>query len=91
MASSTSRFFNLVSRRQALCLKQFDSNLRGNIVSNPLYYGFAQRWASNYPKHEIVGMPSLSPTMEAGTIASWNLKEGDSFGAGDGKSFSFPF
>jgi len=28
-------------------------------------------------------MPSLSPTMETGAIANWNLKEGDSFGAGD--------
>ena len=28
-------------------------------------------------------MPSLSPTMEAGTIASWAIKEGDSFGPGD--------
>eukprot|EP00613_Pedinella_sp_CCMP2098_P005525 CAMPEP_0171603724 /NCGR_PEP_ID=MMETSP0990-20121206/6187_1 /TAXON_ID=483369 /ORGANISM="non described non described, Strain CCMP2098" /LENGTH=130 /DNA_ID=CAMNT_0012166123 /DNA_START=69 /DNA_END=458 /DNA_ORIENTATION=+ len=30
-----------------------------------------------------MGLPALSPTMEAGTIASWNVKEGDSFGAGD--------
>lgn len=28
-------------------------------------------------------MPALSPTMETGTIASWYLKVGDSFGAGD--------
>jgi pyruvate dehydrogenase E2 component (dihydrolipoamide acetyltransferase) len=28
-------------------------------------------------------MPSLSPTMEAGTIASWTLEEGESFAAGD--------
>jgi len=28
-------------------------------------------------------MPSLSPTMEAGTIASWNKEEGDVFGPGD--------
>ncbi len=28
-------------------------------------------------------MPSLSPTMEAGTIASWVKKEGESFGPGD--------
>jgi len=28
-------------------------------------------------------MPSLSPTMESGTIASWTLGEGDSFGPGD--------
>jgi pyruvate/2-oxoglutarate dehydrogenase complex dihydrolipoamide acyltransferase (E2) component len=34
-------------------------------------------------------MPSLSPTMEAGTIASWNLKEGDAFGAGDGKNLKY--
>lgn len=28
-------------------------------------------------------MPNLSPTMEFGSIAKWNLKEGDSFSAGD--------
>mmetsp|Transcript_14563 Transcript_14563/g.29442 ORF Transcript_14563/g.29442 Transcript_14563/m.29442 type:complete len:497 (-) Transcript_14563:214-1704(-) len=41
-----------------------------------------RRWLS-YPPHEVVGMPSLSPTMEAGTIAKWNKEEGDEFGAGD--------
>jgi len=40
-------------------------------------------WFASYPAHELVGMPSLSPTMESGAIANWNLKEGDSFGAGD--------
>ena len=38
---------------------------------------------SALPSHQVVGMPSLSPTMEAGTIASWAKKEGDSFGPGD--------
>ena len=28
-------------------------------------------------------MPSLSPTMESGTIGKWNFKEGDSIGPGD--------
>jgi len=28
-------------------------------------------------------MPSLSPTMEAGSISAWNFKEGDTFQAGD--------
>lgn len=28
-------------------------------------------------------MPSLSPTMEAGTIASWTLSEGEAYAAGD--------
>jgi pyruvate dehydrogenase E2 component (dihydrolipoamide acetyltransferase) len=28
-------------------------------------------------------MPALSPTMEAGTISSWNVSEGQAFSAGD--------
>ena len=35
------------------------------------------------PYHLVMGMPALSPTMESGSIASWNLAEGDSFSAGD--------
>ena len=30
-----------------------------------------------------MGMPALSPTMEAGTIAKWNVAAGDAFAAGD--------
>ena len=37
---------------------------------------------SSYPDHEVVGLPALSPTMEAGTIAEWKLAAGDSFDAG---------
>lgn len=37
----------------------------------------------DYPPHTLFPMPALSPTMETGTIASWTLKEGDSFAAGD--------
>lgn len=44
---------------------------------------FAARWMSSYPDHEVIGMPSLSPTMESGSIAKWNVKEGDEFAAGD--------
>ena len=35
------------------------------------------------PYHIVVGMPALSPTMEAGTISNWNVSEGQSFSAGD--------
>lgn len=38
---------------------------------------------SSYPPHEVVGLPSLSPTMETGTISSWNKKVGDKFVPGD--------
>jgi len=37
---------------------------------------------SNLPSHKIVPMPSLSPTMESGSIAKWNIKEGERFEAG---------
>lgn len=43
----------------------------------------ATRYMSELPYHLIMGMPALSPTMEAGTLASWNVKVGDSFIAGD--------
>lgn len=49
------------------------------VAHNPQH----ERWMSSYPPHEVVGMPSLSPTMESGSIALWNVKEGDEFSAGD--------
>ena len=42
----------------------------------------AARWFS-LPSHDVVGLPALSPTMEQGTIAKWNVEEGAAFGAGD--------
>jgi biotin carboxyl carrier protein len=35
-----------------------------------------------YPMHTLLPFPALSPTMELGTIAKWELSEGDSFSAG---------
>ena len=42
-----------------------------------------KRFFSSYPEHEVVGLPALSPTMEQGTIATWNIEEGGEFSAGD--------
>ena len=36
----------------------------------------------DYPDHIVVPFPALSPTMEFGTIAKWELSEGESFSAG---------
>jgi pyruvate dehydrogenase E2 component (dihydrolipoamide acetyltransferase) len=41
------------------------------------------RLMSSLPYHLVVGMPALSPTMEAGTISSWKVGEGEAFAAGD--------
>jgi len=36
----------------------------------------------DYPDHTIVPFPALSPTMEIGTIAKWEISEGEEFSAG---------
>lgn len=41
------------------------------------------RTLSTYPPHVLFHMPALSPTMEAGSIAKWNVEVGESFAAGD--------
>jgi len=46
-------------------------------------FGMHKLFFSSYPPHQVVGLPSLSPTMETGSIANWNLAEGQSFAAGD--------
>ncbi|XP_068097053.1 dihydrolipoyllysine-residue acetyltransferase component of pyruvate dehydrogenase complex, mitochondrial [Hyperolius riggenbachi] len=41
-----------------------------------------RRWYS-YPAHQKVPLPALSPTMQMGTIARWEKKEGDKISEGD--------
>lgn len=41
------------------------------------------RFYSDYPEHIKVMLPALSPTMEYGTIISWEKKEGDKLNEGD--------
>ena len=38
---------------------------------------------SSYPPHQVVGLPSLSPTMATGTIGKWTCKVGDKISPGD--------
>lgn len=44
---------------------------------------FVRGYCSNYPDHNKVLLPALSPTMEMGTIVSWEKKEGDKLNEGD--------
>ena len=37
----------------------------------------------SFPPHQVLGMPSLSPTMNQGSILVWKKKEGDEVAAGD--------
>jgi pyruvate dehydrogenase E2 component (dihydrolipoamide acetyltransferase) len=36
-----------------------------------------------FPSHEVVGLPSVSPTMSSGKIVKWLKKEGDKLAPGD--------
>lgn len=44
---------------------------------------FVRGYCSSYPEHSKVMLPALSPTMELGTIVSWEKKEGDKLNEGD--------
>ncbi|XP_016945223.3 dihydrolipoyllysine-residue acetyltransferase component of pyruvate dehydrogenase complex, mitochondrial isoform X2 [Drosophila suzukii] len=61
-------------------------NIRSKLnTSQPLAgwsYNFARAYAS-LPEHIRVPLPALSPTMERGSIVSWEKKEGDQLNEGD--------
>lgn len=43
-----------------------------------------RKWYStDLPEHIVVGMPALSPTMEMGTLVTWNVEVGEEVSAGD--------
>lgn len=46
---------------------------------------------SSLPPHQVVGMPSLSPTMAAGTIGKWLKAEGDKVGPGNNIFLNYLF
>ncbi|KAL3793321.1 hypothetical protein HJC23_003831 [Cyclotella cryptica] len=87
MATSLARnmLFRAASRRSYQASPQMS---RSACLTSPTscavnhILGFA-RWFASYPPHEVVGMPSLSPTMESGTISAWNVEEGAAYSAGD--------
>ena len=39
--------------------------------------------ATNYPKHNLMSLPALSPTMQTGTILNWTKNVGDEVNDGD--------
>lgn len=54
---------------------------KGHIVCFPYIRKFCS--ADGQPSHHRVPLPALSPTMEMGTIISWEKKEGDKLNEGD--------
>lgn len=60
------------------CL-QSSNKLLAPAIWNVEYY---RGYASDFPAHTRVTLPALSPTMDAGTIVSWEKKEGDKLNEG---------
>ena len=48
-----------------------------------LQHNIIRSFASDLPEHTKVPLPALSPTMEMGSIISWEKKEGDKLDEGD--------
>ncbi|KAK2582058.1 hypothetical protein KPH14_002763 [Odynerus spinipes] len=58
---------------------QVHDNLRFTVIP----WQQQLRFYADYPDHLKVHLPALSPTMETGTIVSWQKKEGDKLNEGD--------
>lgn len=69
---------SLARRAPALASRRFSQPAARSFVSRTL-----PTMDDELPYHIVMGMPALSPTMEAGALAEWYFKEGDSFIAGD--------
>jgi pyruvate dehydrogenase E2 component (dihydrolipoamide acetyltransferase) len=55
-----------------------------NLISGRIFVrSYADDSSDKYPEHHIINLPALSPTMEMGTIVSWEKKEGDQVSEGD--------
>jgi len=58
------------------------TNLERDFLKAPSSF-LPRRQFSDFPPHVKVPLPALSPTMELGTIVSWEKKEGDQVSEGD--------
>ncbi|CAG2100688.1 unnamed protein product [Medioppia subpectinata] len=86
---TTSSTLNKPSIHSDIHLKKCGQILASNVLPkqsiSPLIDCRRSGYASeaNLPKHSRVVLPALSPTMELGTIISWEKKEGDPLHEGD--------
>lgn len=51
-------------------------------VSHHRHFHTTATTPKDYPMHSLLPFPALSPTMESGTIAKWEIREGEAFTAG---------
>ncbi|KAL9962710.1 hypothetical protein ACROYT_G031843 [Oculina patagonica] len=84
LRTSICELHSQIHRRTVLLWSARDSSRFRHVLSSNLpKCGF--RWFSSegLPSHTKVLLPALSPTMEMGTIVSWDKQEGDELSEGD--------
>jgi pyruvate dehydrogenase E2 component (dihydrolipoamide acetyltransferase) len=62
---------------EATALQKATAQKRNTKINQIRYY------SADLPSHNKINLPALSPTMEAGTIVSWQKQEGDQLSEGD--------
>lgn len=72
-----------VARMAGLMSKTLEIYKASSQISTPALVKTSVRSFASYPRHEVLTMPALSPTMEEGGIASWEKTEGQEVKAGD--------
>ncbi|GFS25907.1 acetyltransferase component of pyruvate dehydrogenase complex [Elysia marginata] len=89
------RFVSQAPSLQSLCFKVLDRcpSSRQACTSTPLLHRHLGKYteptikrfysSDSLPEHVKMCLPALSPTMEFGTIISWQKKEGDKVSEGD--------
>ncbi|GAB0091341.1 Dihydrolipoyllysine-residue acetyltransferase [Sergentomyia squamirostris] len=60
-----------------------NKNVRKPLEAAQWSWQSVRAYCSDLPSHTKVMLPALSPTMELGTIVSWEKKEGDKLNEGD--------
>merc|ERR1719272_1799497 len=85
MGGAAGRSAVLVSKRVASLLGSGPTTIAAVRAVAPVCVGGVSRraYSTNLPDHEVIAMPALSPTMEMGTIVTWNVAVGDEVNAGD--------
>uniref|UniRef100_A0A182J8Z0 Dihydrolipoamide acetyltransferase component of pyruvate dehydrogenase complex n=1 Tax=Anopheles atroparvus TaxID=41427 RepID=A0A182J8Z0_ANOAO len=71
------------TKRAAAGHRRNSHTLSNNLQSVSWRVNFVRGYCSGFPAHSKVLLPALSPTMELGTIVSWEKKEGDKLNEGD--------
>jgi len=82
-AKNTTRLGCYNSDGKQFSVYRLDANSENSIgkIHRRQFHSSVAVW-KDYPDHVVVGFPALSPTMESGTIAKWEIAEGEEFSAG---------